>query len=125
MKALLIALVLARISHEKSLRIFINDAKIDPMTYLDVNITSTSDQGAHGSTSDEIVLDVRLDNPEASRQTFDAFYLSEKADQECYRTAIALQDWTRKCDFLLTKPNDTYRGITKFTRNVSDSGTKI
>ena len=95
------------------------------MTYLDVNITSKSDNGAHGSTSDEIVLDVRLDNPDASRQTFDAFYLSEKEDQECYRMAIALQDWTRKCAFLVTKQNDTYRGITNFTRNLSDSGTKI
>ena len=95
------------------------------MTYLDVEITSTSDANAHGSTSDEIILDVRLDNPEASRQTFDAFYLSDPLDQECYLTAIALQDWTRKCAFLATKQNDTYRGITNFTRAVTEADTPI
>jgi len=45
------------------------------MTYLDVDITFNNNDPTHGSTSDEINLDVRLDNQDASRQTFDAFFL--------------------------------------------------
>ena len=50
------------------------------MTYLDVDIESVQNNLKHGSTSDQITLDVRLDNPDASKQTFDAFLLRSKAD---------------------------------------------
>jgi hypothetical protein len=62
------------------MRVFVNNAIIDSMSYLDFDLSSTYNQFKHGSTSDQITLDVRLDNADSSRQRFDVFVLQKGPD---------------------------------------------
>ena len=51
------------------------------MDYLELGIQSEPNQQKHGSTSDQINLDVRLDDSAAAAsQNFDLFLLRTRAD---------------------------------------------
>ena len=46
------------------------------MDYMELKLVSKDDENIHGSTSDQITIDIRLDNAPSTKTTFDVFYLT-------------------------------------------------
>ena len=92
-----ILLQLIGYSQQKSMRIFINNAVVDVMQYLMFEFSTVTERAKYSQTSDEIELDIRLDDGNSSLKEMDIILLTNLEDQDCYEQAVLMWDWTRNC----------------------------
>ena len=98
---IILVTLLAKIEVQgKSMRVFINNAVVDAMDYLELDLITTDLGIKHGQTSDQVKLDIRVDDGNSSRKHIDVYVLRDPTHQQCYEEAVLLQDWTRNCSFL-------------------------
>jgi hypothetical protein len=108
-------LLFANLTCQKSMRIFVNNAVVDVSSYLVFDFLSDDPRQKYGQTSEELSIDIRLDNGNSSLRTMDIFILRNEEDQSCYENAILMQDWTSQCSFLtreLTDGTVAVQGVT-------------
>lgn len=80
MKVVIIFALLVALLQGKSMRIFINNAVVDAMDYLEMDLITDGSAKKHGQTSDQIKLDIRVDDGNSSRKHLDVYVLNKLED---------------------------------------------
>ena len=73
-------LLMANMTYQKSMRIFVNNAVVDVSSYLVFDFQRDNNDLKYGSTSLEVSLDIRLDDGNSSLRTMDIYILRNEAD---------------------------------------------